>query len=164
VIEFRALAEDDLELVAGWLAQEHVRTWWREPIADEIAGFRAGIAGSEPTDHYLAVVDGRPVGLLQAYLVSDYPEWEAVVGADRGAAGLDILIGEPDMVGRGLGPRLLAGFVREIVFARPETRAAVATVEQQNRRSWRAFEKAGFRHVRDVLEDGIPSRLLRLDR
>ena len=40
----------------------------------------------------------------------------------------------------------------------------VATVEEPNRRSWRAFEKAGFRYVRDVEEDGLPHRLMRLDR
>jgi hypothetical protein len=28
----------------------------------------------------------------------------------------------------------------------------------------RAFEKAGFRHVRDVEEDGLPQPLMRLDR
>ena len=50
------------------------------------------------------------------------------------------------------------------MFADPETHAVVATVEEPNRRSWRAFEKAGFRHVRDVEEDGLPHRLMRLDR
>ena len=59
---------------------------------------------------------------------------------------------------------MLEAFARDIVFARPETNACVATVEEPNRRSWRAFEKAGFRHVRDVEEDGLPHRLLRLDR
>jgi len=59
---------------------------------------------------------------------------------------------------------VLQAFAREVVFARPETHACVATVEEPNRRSWRAFEKAGFRHVRDVEEDGVPHRLLRLDR
>jgi RimJ/RimL family protein N-acetyltransferase len=39
-----------------------------------------------------------------------------------------------------------------------------ATVEEPNRRSWRAFEKAGFRHIRDVEEDGLPHRQMRLDR
>jgi RimJ/RimL family protein N-acetyltransferase len=67
-------------------------------------------------------------------------------------------------VGRELGPEILWEFARTIVFARPETTALVATVEEANRRSWRAFEKAGFRHVRDVEEDGLPHRLMRLER
>jgi RimJ/RimL family protein N-acetyltransferase len=37
-------------------------------------------------------------------------------------------------------------------------------LEEPNRRSWRAFEKASFRHVRDVEEDGLPHRLMRLER
>ena len=40
----------------------------------------------------------------------------------------------------------------------------VAAVEEESRRSWRAFEKAGFRYVREVEEDGLPHRLMRFDR
>jgi aminoglycoside 6'-N-acetyltransferase len=74
------------------------------------------------------------------------------------------MIGEPDLVGHGLGPRVLAVFTRDVVFADAGIEVVVVTVEEGNRRSWRAFEKAGFRHVRDVEEDGLPHRLLRLDR
>ena len=42
--------------------------------------------------------------------------------------------------------------------------ACAATVEEDDRRSWRAFEKAGFTHVRDVEEDGLRHRLMRLER
>jgi aminoglycoside 6'-N-acetyltransferase len=102
--------------------------------------------------------------MIQTYLVADSPDWEAIVGAEPGLAGVDLLIGEEDLVGRGVGPQVLETFARDVVFARSETNACVATVEEPNRRSWRAFEKAGFRHVRDVEEDGLPHRLLRLDR
>jgi aminoglycoside 6'-N-acetyltransferase len=98
--------------------------------------------------------------MIQTYLVSDYPEWEAIVQVGPGVAGLDILIGEEELIGRGLGPEILAAFVRDVVSAP----SVVATVEEPNRRSWRAFEKAGFRHVRHVEEDGLPHRLMRFDR
>lgn len=74
------------------------------------------------------------------------------------------MIGEEDAIGGGLGPRVLERFAHEVVFARRATQACVATVEEANRRSWRAFENAGFRHVRDVEEDGLPHRLMRLER
>src|SRR6185312_9911221 len=80
VIEFRPLAEEDLPLIERWLGEEHVARWWREPVAKEIAEFRAGIEGRDPTDHYLVVLDGRPVGMVQTYLASDYPEWEEEIG------------------------------------------------------------------------------------
>jgi aminoglycoside 6'-N-acetyltransferase len=163
VIEFRPLAESDLGLVREWLGLEHVRPWWREPIEEEIADFRAGIEGREPTDHYVFEVEGRPVGMIQVYFASDYPEWDAVVEAGDGVAAVDLLIGEEELLGQGLGPRVLSEFARRVVFADPGTRACVATVEEPNRRSWRAFEKAGFRHVRDVFEEGLPCRLMWLD-
>jgi RimJ/RimL family protein N-acetyltransferase len=164
VIEFRPLAEDDLPLVEEWLHREHVRRWWRDDLSESLAEYRAAIQGREPTDHYLAVLDGLPVGLIQTYLVSDYPDWEEVVQVGPGVAGVDILIGDEKLIGRGLGSSILTEFARGIVFADPRTIAVVATVEEQNRRSWRAFEKTGFRHVRDVEEDGLPHRLMRFDR
>jgi aminoglycoside 6'-N-acetyltransferase len=163
VIEFRPLREEDLRLVRAWLEREHVRRWWRDPIDEAIDKRRQGIEEGR-TEQYLIFVDGRPSGLIQTYLVADSPDWEAIVGAEPGLAGVDLLIGEEELVGRGLGPEVLQAFAREVVFARPETHACLATVEEPNRRSWRAFEKAGFRHVRDVEEDGLPHRLLRLDR
>jgi aminoglycoside 6'-N-acetyltransferase len=98
--------------------------------------------------------------MIQTYLVSDYPDWQEVVQVGPDVAGVDILIGEEELLGRGLGPQILSAFVRDVVSAG----SVVATVEETNRRSWRAFEKAGFRHVRDVEEDGRPHRLMRLDR
>jgi aminoglycoside 6'-N-acetyltransferase len=163
VIAFEPLRTDDLPLVEEWLGREHVSRWWRDPVELAIAKRIEGIE-EDRTEQYLIAVDGRPVGMIQTYLVADSPEWESIVGAEPGLAGVDLLIGERGAVGLGLGPAVLAQFARDVVFARPETNALVATVEEPNRRSWRAFEKAGFRHVRDVEEDGLPHRLMRLER
>ena len=154
MIEFRPLTKDDLRLVRDWLGRTHVRQWWRDPVDEAIA------TQEERTQQFLIVVDGAPVGMIQTYLASDYPEWNEIVKVGEGVAGVDLFIGEPEHVGRGLGPQILAQFVRDVVTAD----AVVATVDERNRRSWRAFEKAGFRHVRDVEEDGCPHRLMRLDR
>jgi aminoglycoside 6'-N-acetyltransferase len=166
VIEFTPLTADDLRLLHAWLQREHVKQWWRDREAYEgvVEHYLPAIEGREPTDLYLIVLDGEPVGMIETYLVVDHPEWAALIGEGEGVAGVDLLIGEEELTGRGLGPQVLETFAREIVFARPGTIACVATVEEANRRSWRAFEKAGFRHVRDVEEDGLPHRLMRLDR
>jgi len=135
VIEFRPLEAADLPLLRTWLEREHVRRWWREPIEEELA--------QELEGRYIIVVDGQAAGLIQTY-----------------DGEVDLLIGEEELTGHGLGPQVLAKFVDEIVA----TDVAFAHVEEGNRRSWRAFEKAGFVHVRDVEEDGRPHRLMRLDR
>jgi aminoglycoside 6'-N-acetyltransferase len=166
VIEFAPMTADDLVRFHEWLQRPHVKRWWRdrETYEDVVEHYLPAIEGREPSDHYLIVLEDRPIGVIQTYLVSDYPEWDAIVEAGEGVAGVDLAIGEADLIGRGLGSQVLSQFARDIVFARSETLACVATVEEGNRRSWRAFEKAGFRHVRDVEEDGLPHRLMRLDR
>jgi aminoglycoside 6'-N-acetyltransferase len=162
MIAFRRLREEDLALLHEWLQREHVRRWWHdtETYEETVAHYTPALRGEDPTDHYVVVVDGRDAGMVQTYLVADYPEWDAVVAAGEGVAGVDVLIGEEELTGRGLGAEVIAAFVAAHVAAA----AVVATVDEENRRSWRAFEKAGFRYVRDVEEDGRPHRLMRLDR
>jgi aminoglycoside 6'-N-acetyltransferase len=163
MIAFEPLRREDLPLLAEWLRRPHVREWWREP-AESLAHYEDALAGRDPTDNFLLLVDGRPVGMIKTYLVSDYPEWESVVQVGEGVAGIDLLIGEAEHLGHGLGPEVLERFTREVVFARAETQACVASIAEPNRRSWRAFEKAGFRYERDVEEEGKPHRLMRLER
>jgi hypothetical protein len=135
VIEFRPLLAEDLSLLRTWLEREHVALWWREPIERELA--------HELEGRYLILVEGREAGMIQTY-----------------DGEVDLLIGEEELTGKGLGPQILTKFVAELV----PTDVAFALVEEGNRRSWRAFEKAGFRHVSDVEEEGLPHRLMRLDR
>ncbi|HKT45583.1 MAG TPA: GNAT family N-acetyltransferase [Gaiellaceae bacterium] len=155
MIEFRPIAESDMPHLQSWLEQEHVGLWWRDERAEDHL---------DPSEHFVIELDGEPIGMIQTYLVDDYPEWKSVVGNEPDLAGVDLLIGESDLIGRGLGPQVLEQFARDVVFGQPGPTAVIATVEEGNRRSWRAFEKAGFRHVRDVQEEGRPHRLMRLDR
>ena len=156
MIAFRPITAADISQIQEWLGREHVARWWRNEDATTYL--------AQPHEHFLILLDGRPVGMIQTYLVADYPDWGAIVGTEPGLAGVDLLIGEVDLTGRGLGPRVLAQFADEVVFSDAAATAVVATVEEGNRRSWRAFEKAGFRHVHDVEEEGLPHRLMRLDR
>jgi len=164
IVAFPPLREEDVILVARWLKEDHVARWWREPVEEAIEKRYAGIEGRRLTRQFLIELDGRPAGMIQTYLVRDHPEWQELVKVGDDVAGVDLMIGEPDLVGHGFGPRVLSAFVEDVVFADRFTNAVVATVEEPNRRSWRAFEKAGFVHVRDVQEDGLPHRLMRLDR
>jgi len=164
VIEFEPLRHEHLALLREWLGREHVSRWWRSG-EESVGHAEDALAGRDATDYYMIVADGRRIGMIETYRLDDHPEWAALVGeAGTGAAGLDLLIGEADAVGRGLGPRVLETFAREVVFREPGIEAVVATVEEANRRSWRAFEKAGFRHVRDVEEEGLSHRLMWLER
>ena len=166
-IRFAPMTKDDLVQVHAWLQRPHVARWWRmdedtyEHVVDH---YLPAIDGRDPSDHYVIVVDDRPVGMIETYLVADHPEWEAILEVGAGVAGVDLFIGEEELIGSGLGVEVLRTFTRDVVFARPDTHACVAGVEPENTRSLRAFEKAGFVFDRDYEEEGLPHRLLRLER
>ena len=149
---------EDFPLLHSWLERPHVKRWYRDhgDYDDVVAHYAPSLEGREPTDHYIVELDGTPVGMVQTYVVVDHPEYAAEIGIrDPHTAGTDILIGEEELTGRGIGTEILRRFVDDIVFARPETTRCVADPDDQNLASIRAFEKAGFRKVTTfVAEDG----------
>jgi aminoglycoside 6'-N-acetyltransferase len=166
-IRFAPLTAGDLPQMFEWLRRPHVARWWpgeAETYEQVVAHYLPAIEGRDPSDNYLIVVDDRPIGMIQTYLVADYPEWEEILHVGPGVAGVDLFMGEEDAIGRGLGPQVLRAFIAEVVFARDATHAVVAGIEPENPRSLRAFEKVGFHFAFDYEEEGRPHRLLRLDR
>lgn len=162
-ISFTSLTRADLPLVAEWLQRDHVRRWWRDRSTLEAveAQYGPAIDGADPTRMFLIVVDGREAGLIQTYLAADHPDW---IGSEPGVAGVDLFIADEDLTGRGLGPRILAEFVSTVVFADPSVTACAASPELGNNVSIRAFEKAGFRRVRELPGEYAPELLMRLER
>lgn len=157
------MTADDLPIFDDWVHRPHVAPWWH-PDETTIPETLDAIEGRDPADYYVIVVDRQPLGVIQTYSVSHYPEWEEILRVGGGVAGVDLFIGEEDSIGRGLGPEVLRAFMRDVVFAQPTTHSCVAGVEPANVRSIRAFEKAGFVAGRVYEEDGRPHRLMRLER
>jgi aminoglycoside 6'-N-acetyltransferase len=167
-VSFRPLTEADLLLVHEWLGREHVQRWWGEPgdLDGTIEHYGPSLDGRDPTDLYAIVVDGRDAGMIQTYIVADYPEYAALIGVEENVAGLDLFLGEQALLGRGLGTEIIGRFVSEVVWARGETFACVADPDVDNVASLRAFEKAGFERVREFVdpEDGRLHALVRQNR
>ena len=107
-VTFEPLRGNDLPLIATWLARPHVRRWWRQPSdpASVEEDFGPLVDGSDPTEGFIVHLDGRPIGYLQRGLVEDDPETQHAIGTslgDAGGIGIDYFIGEPELVGRGIG-------------------------------------------------------------
>ena len=90
-LRFRRMTRDDLRLVHEWLQRPHVQRWWteRQTYEEVVEHYGPSIDGDEPTDHYLALLDDQPIGFLENYLVSDHPEYAALVGVGDGVAGVE---------------------------------------------------------------------------
>ncbi len=134
-----------------------MRRWYDDVPAerypdDPIAERRAALRGEDPTDYFVIELDGRPIGDIQCYLIDDDPEYAAMVALGRPAFGIDLFIGEPELIGRGHGPALIRAFLRDVAFPRYGVDLCVIGPTRGNVAAIRAYEKAGFRFLKNYLE------------
>jgi len=142
-IGFRPCEPEDLPLLKGWIACPHVAEWWESP-EDFEAQYRLS---PDDVDWYVAQLDGRAFGMIQSYRWADHREYGGAIGAGPHEAGLDYLIGEERLTGRGLGRAMLAVFIDRHVRAMPGVRGIRVDVQETNVRSWRCLEALGFQRV-----------------
>ena len=162
-VSFEPLRAGDLPLIAAWLARPHVRRWWREPsdVASVAENYGPLVDGSDPTEGFIVHLGRRPIGYIQRYLVDDDPQWRETITSSLGGTGgigIDYLIGEPDLVGRGIGRLMIARFAAECWSRHPSADRIVVALQQDNVASWRALEAAGFRRCWEGdIESSAPS-------
>ncbi|MGZ4129633.1 MAG: GNAT family N-acetyltransferase [Actinomycetota bacterium] len=164
-LSIRPMRDDraDYDLIVRWRNEPHVAEWWSTDDDPTPTTFDHVVEAYGPrskdaawsTDCIIAVGD-RPIGYTQFY------PWSAVADEARemgvpdvdGSYGLDIFIGEPDMVGRGMGSRAVALLSRHLFEAHCATAVALLT-PVGNARAHRAYEKAGFRKVKQTLDTDV---------
>jgi RimJ/RimL family protein N-acetyltransferase len=140
-----------------WRNAPHVREWWdpdEAPLTLEgsrkLYGPRTG-SGTETS--CIIELDGLPVGYIQFYPWDEEPE--AIDGmalpSTAGAWGLDIFIGEPDLINRGIGTRAVDLLCRSLFRDRGAS-AVMIVAAADNARALRAYEKAGFVRRARVLD------------
>lgn len=152
-----------------WLLEPHVKRWWDDGVKlpypeASIEEYREAIRGEDPTYHYLARIGDRPVGMFQHYRISDDPEYAEALALGEDAVGVDLFIGEADLVGRGHGPKMLRQFLREVAFPFHRIDVCVIGPSVTNLPAIRAYEKAGFRPLKqvDVPPEPDPEFLMRM--
>jgi GNAT superfamily N-acetyltransferase len=149
------LPRDDLATLARWFAADHVTRWWSEGEC-ALAEARAPGAMEQAWIRWRA----RAVG---------YVRWRHPTRAELDRAGLievptsvldaDLLIGEPDALGRGVGPRALRRLCARLAQRADATALSLCT-SVDNVAAARAFVSAGFtRRRRFSDEDGTPTWL-----
>lgn len=165
-IGFRRLQDADLPAIHRWLNTPHVARWWRqdtgtyEEVSEEYSAY---IEGKEPVEPFLILYDGRPVGYIQSYRVSDDEEYEGLVGIEY-SAGIDLFIGEENLLYRGLGPLVIRRFIEEIVFADKGIMVCIIDPEPENRAAIKAYEKVGFGYFKSADTSEGPVYLMKLRR
>ena len=131
-------------LLATWLRRPHVSRWWGDPetVLRDVRN------RPEQGGHALIVADGSPVGYLRWQRASRADLDEAgLTEIPDGAVDIDILIGEPAQVGRGIGPAALRLLLGRLA-AEADVPLAGMVTSVENHAAIRAYEKAGFHRLR----------------
>lgn len=138
---FTPLRPADLPRLRHWLMMPHVRAWWGDPEAG-IREIRRLMA-ADWAEPMLVAWQGRQIGYLQAYdAVSADPGGDPVPGS----FGIDLLIGEPSYVGKGLGTAFVGAYTDRLLQGGRALRI-VARPARGNHRAIRCLEGAGFHRL-----------------
>jgi aminoglycoside 6'-N-acetyltransferase len=151
---FRPMTTADLPLIRRWLALPHVREWWGDP--DEQYALVSGDLDEPAMDQYMVSMAGTAFGYLQCY---DLTAWNSGFGAHpQGTRGIDLFIGEVDMIERGYGSALIRSFVdHRIAHGAPRM---VTDPDPGNLRAIDAYQRAGFVRERMVDTPDGPALLM----
>lgn len=149
-ISFVPVTPEHYPLLRQWLTEPHIQEWWGNP--DEELGFiRDMVEGRDTTRPFLIAVDDEPIGYIQYWFIGhhqneqwikDHP-WLAELPSET--IGVDLSIGRPDKLSKGIGSTALAAFAGTL---RQQGHASIIIdPDRDNVRAVRAYTKAGFRPV-----------------
>ena len=162
---FRTMTRADIPLMHRWLNLPHVAQWWGgDSLEDVTREYGEYIDGTEPIHPYIASIaegdrdrgrgDGIEIGHLQWMRYRDYPKYMQILGIDDpDAANCDVFIADETFLHRGVGAPMIRAFVDEIIFANG-VETCFIDPDARNKIAIRAYEKAGFRFVRRIEDDG----------
>ncbi|MCQ1838014.1 GNAT family N-acetyltransferase [Neorhizobium galegae] len=155
---FRDVTREDFPLLATWLAEPHIAKWWGK-VDEELASIEYSMTSVE-TRPMIAELDGRPIAYLQHYdphLEEDHPYQDQ----PKGTLGIDISIGNAELVGIGHGSAIIRQLTSEL-FENGAKRIVIDP-DPENAQAIRAYEKAGFRYVDTRTSIYGPAHFMALD-
>lgn len=160
-LTFRPMTADDLPLVRAWLDEPHVHPWWSPTDYD--TDVVPAVRGEEAMEPWILVIDGRDSGYFQTYDIGidePYRAACATVGVDAGTAGMDYMLGDAGLIGKGVGSAAIHHFVTDVVFGHGPWPAVCAGPDPANLASIRVLEKNGFVFAGDIATAHGPEHLM----
>lgn len=131
-----------------WLNNEHVIRWYQKKAStmNEVKEkYMPRITGKEKTKAFLILINKVPVGYIQEYYLMDDSELKPYINGNF--AGLDLFIGDPTYLGRGLGAQILREFLKQVIFQEKDIDGCLVDPSPNNPRIIRTNEKVGFKYL-----------------
>jgi aminoglycoside 6'-N-acetyltransferase len=144
----------DYQGMATWLTDERVLEFYEGrdnpfPIERIMTKYRPRTTGQHPTTPCLLLWQQQPLGYLQFYPLTALDKQDFDLDPARRVYGIDLFIGEPAYWGQGLGSRALK-LIIAYLFAEREADIIAIDPHGRNERAIRAYEKCGFRKVKQL--------------
>jgi RimJ/RimL family protein N-acetyltransferase len=148
-IAFRPLGLTDIPLMYQWFNMPSVqafyslRTWTEEEVLEKL---RPYILGQKPVSGLIILLNNESIGYLQHYKVIDYPWPNQTLSQDiiENVVGMDLFIGEPKLIGQGLGQAIISAFLEKYVW--PKCGFCVVDPDIRNLAAIKCYKKLGFKN------------------
>ncbi len=161
VFSFHPLTRADLPLLHEWLNRPHVAQWWEGGASfDYVERTHGADLDSNVIWQFLVYLDDEPIGYQQLYRVmgADPDWWQDET--DPGARGIDQYLANEAQLGRGLGSEMVRQFLARTFAEDPTVTKVQTDPAPHNARAIRAYEKAGFRRLKEVSTPEGPGLLM----
>lgn len=153
-IEFKALERDDITQLYHWFKHPEVHKWYARSknwsLADLEQKYIPRIIGQESIPSFIIYLNHQAIGFIQYYPCSSkaMPEGLSIDLAHslgiklHSAAGIDLFIGEPSVLGMGYGTKIIHDFIQTKIPASFD-RLFVDPLSE-NARAIKTYLKLGF--------------------
>jgi RimJ/RimL family protein N-acetyltransferase len=148
---FRPLTPEDLPTLHEWISRPHVAQWWSAPasLAEIEADYLPAMLPESTTRAYIALLDARPVGFIQSYVVLGSGGGWWPDETDPGARGIDQFLADEGDLNKGIGSAMVRAFVT-MLFRDPSVTIVQTDPSPENERAIRSYARAGFERRRVV--------------
>lgn len=167
-ITFRPLRAADIPILHDWLRRPHVAQWWGRGDAggnleDTTKKYLPRLQEASSIKAHIALLSGDPIGFVQSYVALGCGDgwWEDET--DPGVRGIDQFLCDGGKLGKGMGSRMVAAFVRQL-FQDPTVTKVQTDPDPTNARAIRCYEKAGFHPVGTVTTPDGQALLMVIER
>ena len=159
-LTIRRMRDDDTDCayMVVWRNMQHVRRWWDPDLPPHTLESVKEEHGPDTlpnatTTACIIEVQGIPTGFVQFYRWAPYADEASEVGVlfDDLTYGLDIFIGDPSRINKGLGTRIVRLLSDYLIDDRSASAVSLTTA-LDNHAAQRCYERAGFQKIKEVLD------------
>lgn len=154
-LRFTPLASQHFPLILKWFNLPHVSQWYEPNVAWDLIQihhkydhYTRGLTEHEgilkAIHAHVIFYSEMPIGYIQHYNAHDFLDAKTHVGKSfpLSLAGLDLFIGEPTHLGKGLSQEIIKAYLERHVFDTYDY--VMVDPVPENKRAIHVFQKAGF--------------------